>query len=134
MLVASAAACHQTDYEQFTPLTLTSAPQEVTVAQLVGEYQADAPSARARWDGVRVYFREVVVETLSRDLYPERGSNSFTNGPVTFKIRYNSDLWTVAVGSVLDVVGEVQSMGDFFIIKDCWINIISGEVSYTVGY
>ncbi len=111
-----------------------TAPAQMAIQTIVEAYRANPEAADAKYNGQRIYLPQLTVESVSKELYPQRGANTFEAASVTFKPSHNDDLWPMEAGTVVDVVGEIQTMGQFFIVKDCWIKIISGEAPYTVGY
>ena len=110
-------------------------PVEVTVDQLYQEYMTDEAAAEAKYKGERLLFSGVRVEEVSNFFYIARPIEFYIlNGSVKFKPRYPSDVESIREGFVVDIVGEAQGIiFGFLIVKDCWINIVEGDIEADYG-
>ena len=119
-------------YPVFEPL---QPPIEVTVDQLYDEYMADEAAADAKYEGERLLFSGVTVEKVSNFFYIARPIEfHILNGSVKFRPRYPSNVESIREGFVVDIVGEAQGIiFGFLIVKDCWINIVEGDIEADYG-
>ena len=116
-------------------------PIEVTVEQLYAEFVDDEEAAKAKYKGQRLSFIGVTVEDVSNSFYAENPTDLTNvyvlNGSVEFRPRYNVDTELVREGFVLDIVGEVRGLfgvnKDRLIVKNCWINIVEGDIGAYYG-
>ena len=119
-------------YPVFEPL---QPPIEVTVDQLYQEYMTDEADAKAKYKGERLLFSGVTVEKVNNFFYIARPIEfHILNGSVKFRPRYPSDVESIREGFVVDIVGEAQgTIFGFLIVKDCWINIVEGDIEADYG-
>jgi len=111
-------------------------PIEVTVEQLYQEYMADEAAADAKYKGERLLFSRVRVEEVINFFYIVRPIEFYIlNGSVKFLPRYPSDVESIRLGFVVDIIGEAQGIiFGILIVKDCWINIVEEADYVEPGY
>lgn len=114
---------------------LETPPIEVTIDQLYQEYITDEAAAKAKYEGKRLLFTNVVVEKL--ETFP---TDPTFNGPqfhivnnsVEFRPKYWADTENIKVGFVVDIVGEPRGLFgvnlQLLVVDDCSIFIIEGDI------
>ena len=109
---------------------LRNNPKQVSIEKLRSDFAQDVTSAKATYCDNRYYFQSILVETIKRASNPDPDSYIISNG-IMFKPRYSNDLDNVAVGSLVDVIGEVQGELPVIVVVDCWIKVVGGETAIT---
>lgn len=117
----------------YQPVT-AAPPEDVTVDQLLSDYLADKDEAEAKYKDKRIMFTGVEVEKITQ-VYQDSANNPYiyiVNKNVEFRPRYNIDTALVREGFVVDIVGEVRGFfgvdSRYFIVEDCWVNIVEGDI------
>ncbi len=126
LLLLILTACQATAFLPPTAHALEAAPFPITTAQLVAAYQNDPAAAMQAYQGKRLAFSAVPVETL-KPMTRNDPQAYFTAGGIFFKPRYGPDLDSLAEGSLVDVVGRVESYSfGVMVVGDCWVKVVGG--------
>ncbi len=118
-------------------------PLEVTPDQLFSDYKADEIASGNKYKEQRLLFSGVVIEEVSSFLEnpdPQIGQGFvlkkdlgsidiyIRNGSVKFRPRDTWEIFSMRVGSTVDIVGKALGLvSDILIIEDCWIDVTEGE-------
>jgi len=118
-------------------------PLEVTPGQLYSDYKADGIASGNKYKEQRLLFSGVVIEEVSSFLEnpdPQIGQGFvlkkdlgnidiyIRNGSVKFRPRDTWEIFSIRVGSTVDIIGKALGLvSDILIIEDCWIDVIGGE-------
>ena len=135
-LVIILAGCGGTVYP--TP-TFQSAPDVLTLEQLLAEYENNPEETSAKYEGRIFYFPSIYVKKMvSYNLDVRTNPNSYGvgNEKIWFKPDYIYDLDPIGIGFTVDILGVVQGWksGILFIDQCSYYVVEGGELPPPAGY
>ena len=135
MLVGSGvlSACQSNQEEPvlvYQPVALP--PDEISIEQLITDYETDTVSADAKYKGKTFLFSGITVESVqnNNNTYPPPFDVYIFSGLMTFAPRYHTGFDYIGEGFVVDLVGECQGWQFSRIsITECWVGVVEGDVN-----
>ena len=106
-------------------------PEEITVEKMYGDYLANQTAADAIYKGKKFLFTNIKAEKIESPFLNPRATETWIMyKSVRFRANYPNDLDGYKEGFVVDIVGVVQGMsvGDILVIRDCWFNVVEGDL------
>lgn len=128
--------CTSNSEDTIPPITFSfQPPPEITVDQLVSDFESDEDTATSKYCGKRFLFSEIEVEEVfGRDYVDNHGEITyvkeyFTGGSIKFKLRNFGIMQNIEEGFVLNIIGECRGLLKGFVyIEDCWVESIVGDL------
>jgi len=109
-------------------------PLEITIDQLISDYEADGDATLAKYKGERLLFSGVVVDKINTVFIDSANASTIypVNDIIEFRPRYRTDTALVREGYVIDIIGEFYGVfgitNPYIVVDDCWIKIIEGDL------